>query len=201
MFSWRLLSLHPRHCTGQDKTKDKLINNRHEQVKFWTSGAVHHSTCVIYWHSSAVPRYDTCVWLEMCFLERLCFFKLCWPRFCPQEPWTTWRRRSPTLPATTWVQPCSVCWFAWCSLKLKSACLRRLLCQAFKTSSNPWWKWPRRRPRWINGAEDPPWSQLTNRVFWTEPFSGILLAFRRLKTKITPPQFNFLLCWVLQMSL
>lgn len=127
----------------------------------------------------------------MCFLERLCFFKVCWPRFRPQEPWTTWRRRSPTLPATTWVQPCSVCWFAWCSLKLKSACLRRLLFQAFKTSSNPWWKWPRRRPRWINGAEDPPWSRLTN----------LHLAFCRRKKKITPPQFNPLLCWVLKMSL
>lgn len=56
----------------------------------------------------------------------------------PQVRWTTWRRPSPTLPATTWVQPCSACWFAWCLLRLRSVCLRRLHCRGSETSSRPW---------------------------------------------------------------
>lgn len=66
----------------------------------------------------------------------------------PQVHWATWRRPSPTLPATTWVQPCSLCWFGWCLLRLRSVCLRSLHCQESETSSLPWWKWPRRLQRW-----------------------------------------------------
>lgn len=71
-----------------------------------------------------------------------------WSLYChaitPQASWTTWRRHSLTPPATTWVQPWSVCWSGWCWLRLRSVCLRRLLCQGSATSSSLWWKWLKR---------------------------------------------------------
>lgn len=75
--------------------------------------------------------------------------ELFWLLVLSQVSWITSRRLLPTLPATIWVRQCSACWFGWWSLKLRSACLRRLHCRGSQTGSTLWWKWPRRPQRYV----------------------------------------------------